>query len=257
MIVKNILKAILPKIIFEFGVYWYKSRHNKSLESFEKDFKLFSSKISDNRFICNWSDTNPCLKDAIPTTPFEPHYTYHPAWASRILAKTKPEKHIDIASSTQFIVVASAFVPIEFYDYRPAPLSLSGLECEKGDLTALPFSDNSINSLSCMHVVEHIGLGRYGDPIDPQGDIKAMSELSRVVAKGGQLLFVVPIGGKAKIEFNAHRIYTYDIIINAFSNLKLENFALITDAQTYNDNSNKEESDKQKWGCGCFHFRKI
>ena len=252
----NILKAILPKFAFEFIVYWHKSRKNKSSEFFEKEFKLFTTKIADNRFICNWADVVPCLKDATATTPFEPHYTYHPAWAARMLAKSMPEKHVDISSSTQFIVIASAFVPIEFYDYRPAALTLSGLDCKRGDLTALPFADNSIPSLSCMHVIEHIGLGRYADPIDPQSDIKAMSELNRVLAKGGQLLFVVPIAGIAKIEFNAHRIYTYEMILKSFSNLKLENFALITDDQKYIENATKELSDKQTWGCGCFLFRK-
>ncbi len=45
----------------------------------------------------------------------------------------------------------------------------------------LPFKGNSVESLSCMHVVEHIGLGRYGDPMDPEGDIEAIKELKRVV----------------------------------------------------------------------------
>jgi len=45
-----------------------------------------------------------------------------------------------------------------------------------------------------MNVVEHVGLGRYGEPLDPEGDIKAMRELRRVLAPGGSLLFVVPVG---------------------------------------------------------------
>ena len=56
--------------------------------------------------------------------------------------------------------MVSAFIPVEFYDYRPAELSLSGLEFKHADLTHLPFADNSVESLSCMHVIEHIGLGR-------------------------------------------------------------------------------------------------
>ena len=39
-----------------------------------------------------------------------------------------------------------------------------------------------------MHVVEHIGLGRYGDQVDPDGDLMAMKELERVTAKLGKLL---------------------------------------------------------------------
>ncbi len=255
MKIAKLLKFLLPKFLFEFIVKIYKSRHSKTFEAFKNEFELFTSKIADDRFACNWTEIVPCLNDATSTIPFEPHYTYHPAWAARILAKTKPAKHIDISSSTQFIVVASAFVPIEFYDYRPASFTLSGLECKKGDLTALPFTDNSISSISCMHVVEHIGLGRYGDPIDPQGDIKAMSELSRVLAKNGQLLFVVPVTGKPKIQFNAHRIYSYDMIVQVFSKFKLEDFTLITDDRRYVESASKQEADRQSWGCGCFLFR--
>ena len=119
-----------------------------------------------------------------------------------------PAKHTDISSSLYFSGIVSAFVPVDFYDYRPADLHLSDLTSAHADLTKLFFANASIDSLSCMHTVEHIGLGRYGDRIDPSGDLKAINELTRVVAAGGSFLFVVPVG-KPKIEFNAHRIYSY------------------------------------------------
>jgi len=256
MRIKKLVKLLSPKIIFETFVIVYKSRHNKTMGSFKKDFMLFASKITDDRFNYDWNDRVPCLKDAVPSTPFEPHYTYHTAWAARILANTKPEKHIDISSSIQFVVVASAFVPVDFYDYRPAPLHLSNLNCKSADITSLPFSDHSVASLSCMHVVEHIGLGRYGDPLDPVGDVKAIKELSRVLAKEGQLLFVVPLAGIAKIQFNAHRIYTFDLVVKLFGELILESFSLINDEAMFIENATKEMADQQSWGCGCFLFKK-
>jgi hypothetical protein len=45
-----------------------------------------------------------------------------------------------------------------------------------------------------MHVVEHVGLGRYGDPIDANGDAQAIKELKCVLWPGGVLYFVVPTG---------------------------------------------------------------
>jgi ubiquinone/menaquinone biosynthesis C-methylase UbiE len=122
----------------------------------------------------------------------------------------------------------------------------------------LPFKDNSLQSLSCMHTIEHIGLGRYGDPIDPQGDLKAIKELKRVVKKGGSLLFVTPIG-KPTIRFNAHRIYSYDQIISYFDGFSLKEFSLLPDdayAAGMIKNASKKLSDKQSWGCGCFWFVK-
>jgi len=200
----------------------------------------------------------PCLYDNTANTAIEPHYTYHPAWAARVLAQTNPPKHIDISSITQFSNIVSAFIPTEFYDYRPANIVLSNYSSGKADLTNLHFESDSIESLSCMHTVEHIGLGRYGDPIDVDGDKKAMNELARVLAPNGNLLFVVPIGD-ARIEFNAHRVYAYQTIIDNFSGLMLKEFSLIPDdfEQTgYIANPSIDIINKQHWGCGCFWFTK-
>lgn len=200
----------------------------------------------------------PLLDDKTATTSFDSHYIYHPAWAARILNETKPGFHIDISSTLQFCSIVSAFIPVKFYDYRPAALYLSNLETGSIDLLALPFEDNSILSVSCMHTVEHIGLGRYGDPIDYNGDIKAMAELSRVLAVGGSLLFVVPVG-QPRIEFNAHRIYNYNYIINNFKSLKLLEFSLIGDNFEEDGmikNAPATLADTQVWGCGCFWFTK-
>ena len=125
-----------------------------------------------------------------------------------------------------FSTIVSAFVPVEFYDYRPAKVRLSNLECKKGDLLSLPFPDNSVESISCMHTIEHVGLGRYGDQIDPDGDIKAAGELVRAVKPGGTLLFVTPVG-KPRIEFNAHRVYSYKQVMDLFQGMKLQEFSLV------------------------------
>jgi hypothetical protein len=106
-----------------------------------------------------------------------------------------------------------------------------------------------------MHTVEHIGLGRYGDEMDPDGDLKAIKEIKRVLAIDGNLLFVVPIG-KPKIMFNAHRIYSYDQIMQYFSDFELKKFSLITDDGDFIQNSTKDTADEQKYGCGCFWFKK-
>jgi len=224
------------------------------------DFMKFKKmKGDDTRFPLTITDCQPKLHDNTGHMSFDRHYMYHPAWAARVLAETKPEKHIDISSVMTFPQLVSAFVPMDYYDYRPADIRLENLHCGKADLVDLPFEDNSIASLSCMHTVEHVGLGRYGDPIDPEGDIKAMKELSRVVAPGGDLLFVVPIGGNPRIQFNAHRIYTYDLVMEAFKDMELHEFALIPDSEEDGDlvrHASKELSDKQRHGCGCFWFKK-
>ena len=106
-----------------------------------------------------------------------------------------------------------------------------------------------------MHTIEHIGLGRYGDEIDPQGDIKSINELKRVLKDGGDLLFVTPVG-KAKIEFNAHRIYSFEQIIEYFSPFALKEFSLIPDIGGLIQNADPSLVKEQSYGCGCFWFKK-
>lgn len=227
---------------------------------FLRDFYKFKnlSEKTDDRFTVKFADTWAHLYDNSPFTYFSTHYVYHPAWAARIVANIKPLFHTDISSTLYFATIVSAFLPVKFYDYRPAKLNLTSLTSEKADLLSLPFEDNSIESISCLHTLEHIGLGRYGDRLDPVGDKKAIEELKRVTKTGGSLIIAVPIG-KPRIIYNAHRIYSYDQITSYFSGFRLKEFSLITDDainKGMNFNSSKEEADKQNYGCGCFWFIK-
>lgn len=222
-----------------------------------QEFKRLES-TTNPRFLLDWQKRWPCLTDDTQQTPFDAHYLYSMAWGARVLATTKPELHFDISSWVYFSTIVSAFIPMHFYEYRPAPIVLSGHKSEHVDILHLPFEDQSVKSLSCMHVVEHIGLGRYGDPLNYDGDMQAMSELRRVVGKGGTLLFVVPMGQPC-IYFNAHRVYSYDSIREYFSDFRIDEFAFLP-----NDSSNGLLYDppldfvnSQTYGCGCFQFTRL
>ena len=250
---KRVNDNIFLKITFKFY------RYMANCFNYLYNFYYFNSLVrKDKRFCMQLKDIKPMLNDNTSNTGFDWHYIYHPAWAARVLSKTKPEFHIDIASTLNFSSIVSAFVPIKFYDYRPADIKLSNFESRYADLTKLPFVSNSIKSLSCMHTIEHIGLGRYGDIIDYNGDLKAINELKRVMKVGGNLLIVVPIG-KPKIVFNAHRIYSYNQIMAYFMGFNLKEFALVLDPgykKRFVTNPDKKTSDTQKYGCGCFWFRR-
>jgi SAM-dependent methyltransferase len=220
-----------------------------------KDFLSYKRADKEKRFRSNLKDFYPQIKDKTVKTNFDSHYVYHTSWAARKVKEINPSKHIDISSSLYFCGIVSAFVPVDFYDYRPADLKLSNLTSKEGDLNNLPFKSDSIQSISCMHTVEHVGLGRYGDPINPNGDIRAINELKRVTSTGGNLLFVTPVG-KPKIEFNAHRIYSYEQIVTYFEGFELNEFSLITDSGDFIENANKDLVKEQKYGCGCFWFVK-
>lgn len=227
------------------------------LPSFIKNYHSFKRLNSKKRFEVKLLDLYPCLCDNTPTTGFDPHYLYHISWATRCVKKINPAKHIDFSSHVYFSSLLSAFIPVDFYDYRPANIILSGLETKGANLINLPFSDNSLSSISCMHVVEHIGLGRYGDPINPEADLKAIQELIRVLAYEGNLLFVVPIG-KPRLMFNGHRIYSYNQILEYFSELLLREFAIIPDnwQNGIEYKPSKEFVDSQSYACGLFWWTK-
>jgi SAM-dependent methyltransferase len=246
------------------GIFWDLARSVRRLwriYKFKTEFSSFRklSLINGSRFAVEWKDRYPCLGDNTKMTGFDRHYIYHPAWAARVLADTEPAEHVDISSTLNFASLVSAFIPVRFYDFRPADVRLTNLTSGSADILCLPFSDDSVGSLSCMHVVEHVGLGRYGDPLDPDGDIKAMRELKRVLAKGGNLLFVVPVG-KPKVMFNAHRIYSYEQIVDCFSGLQLVSFTLISEKMQDGGlilDATARDVAAQNYGCGCFLFTKL
>jgi SAM-dependent methyltransferase len=236
--------------------FWTKITSRISVEFEYRKFKKLAR--DDGRFPIRFSDRRLCIRDKTSTSGFDRHYVYHTAWGARMLAKIRPSKHIDISSLLYFSTLVSAFVPVEFYDYRPANLHLDKLASGAADLRKLPFADASVESLSCMHVVEHVGLGRYGDPIDPQGDLKAIAELKRVVRPGGWLLFVVPVG-EARIRFNANRVYAFDQVKELFAGLELVEWALITDDAKPDGlvaNADQQLFGGQYEGTGCFLFRR-
>lgn len=250
----KIFFANIPGIPF----LWVIFKKIRAYPIFFRDFFRYKKLDADQRFPARFLNMAPQLLDKTNTTRFEPHYTYHPAWAARVLAQTRPKKHVDISSYLPFSTLVSAFVPFEFYDLRPAAVKLDGLACQTGDLMALPFADNSVGSLSCMHTIEHIGLGRYGDEIDPDGDIKAAKELTRVLAVGGNFLFVAPMGS-SELLFNAHRRYSYQNVLNLFPNLRIKEFSLIPD--NYEETGIISHADPklvatQFDACGCFWFTK-
>jgi SAM-dependent methyltransferase len=238
-LVKNIIKFLLLPFVL-------------------KDYIYFQKRDTQHRFAIPIGSIYPCIREKTITTGFDRHYVYHTSWAARIIREIGPLKHIDISSSLYFCGIVSAFIPIEYYDYRPANISLNNLTSNSGDLMCLPFDSNSIMSISCMHVIEHIGLGRYGENIDPQGDLKAIEELIRVTAPGGSILIVVPVG-KPHIEWNAHRVYSYEQILNAFRDITLKKFSLIPEDENNGgliDGANPELVQGEKYGCGCFWFIK-
>ncbi len=217
------------------------------------DYKLFKKSIptGDNNYIISADILYPCLRDKTSFTPIEYTYFYQDTWAARKIFDLAPEHHFDVGSSVKSMALISQCIPVTMVDIRPPEVVLDGFDFKEGSILSLPFNDGSIVSLSSLCVVEHIGLGRYGDPIDPLGSEKASVELSRVLIPGGHLFFSVPVDVDNRIYFNAHRAFTPAKIISLFPHLDL-----VEDAYIYGCKTCAEYDAKKGFGTGLFHFVK-
>jgi SAM-dependent methyltransferase len=193
----------------------------------------------------------PCLFDNISHTPLEPTYFFQDSWAAKHIFDLKPIHHYDIGSSAKTIGILSQFIPITMIDIRPIELKLPNLFFKEGSILELPFEDNSIETLSSLCVVEHIGLGRYGDPIDPFGSEKAIKELKRVLKVDGVILFSVPVDSENKIYFNAHRAFTRDYILELFSG-----FEILDEKYHYGTKIYEQYDAKKGFGTGLYMLPK-
>ncbi len=130
---------------------------------------------------------------------------------------------------------------------------LTFFQDDASELANLP--DGSVDSLSTLHAAEHFGLGRYTDPIDPDGCFKFMSALQRVLAPGGRLYFSVPIG-RERVEFNAHRVFAPRTILDAFAGLAVVSFSFVDDAGDLHENADPLRLPRSEMACGLFEFTK-
>lgn len=203
----------------------------------------------------DFADMQPCLGDWSTHTPFDAHYFYQGAWLSRKIATARPERHVDIGSSVLTVSVLCAWVKTIFLDYRPLKTSLPGLTSVAGSILRLPFADDSVDSLSCLHVIEHIGLGRYGDPIDPLGSVKAAHELQRVLKPGGTLYLSLPVG-RERVCFNAHRVHAPESVERLFPHLRLIEFSFVDDQGNLCERQAIAAATALEYGCGLFVFGK-
>jgi hypothetical protein len=200
-------------------------------------------------------DSYPCLTDRVLATPFDPHYFFQAAWLARRLQQAVAPLHLDVGSSVMMLNVLSASVKTIFVDYRPLSVHLSNLVPLAGDIVCLPVKSGTISSLSCLHVIEHVGLGRYGDPINPAGSELAAAELQRVLQPGGRLFLSVPVG-RERVCFNAHRVFSPDTVRAFFQELQLASFSLVDDSGRMNENVSLEAGVGLEYGCGLFEFVK-
>ena len=233
----------------------YSKVHLKLLNLYSqylKDYnKLKKLMDKDDIYILSKYDAGPCIFDNVGFTQIEPVYFFQDVWFAKKIFESKPENHYDVGSSVKTLSMISQYIPITMVDIRPIGVEVENFNFVKGDILHLPFSDNSIFSLSSLCVIEHIGLGRYGDEIDFLGSEKAVSEIKRVLMNKGNLYISLPVDKSNKVYFNAHRAFTREYIMQLFSDLVLLDEKYIYGSKIFN-----EYSPEKGFGTGLFYFTK-
>ena len=190
------------------------------------------------------------------------HYFHQDIWAARKIFERNPTRHIDVGSRIDgFVAHVACFREIEVYDIRPISYKVRNIRFVQRDL--MKSAEREVcDSLSCLHVIEHFGLGRYGDDIDPWGYKLGFDHVSDLLRPGGAFYFSIPMGPQ-RVEFNAHRVFElrhllYMIEQNGFD---ITEFSFVNDSGSLIENAPLTDETitsncSVNLGCALFDLRK-
>ena len=182
------------------------------------------------------------------------HYFHQDLYVARLIHIAKPEKHLDIGSRMDgFVAHVASFREIEIIDIRPYKNHVKNIRYRQADLMILPPElIDYCDSVSSLHAIEHFGLGRYGDPIDYSGYLKAINNITKILKSGGVFYFSVPIGPQ-RIEFNAHRVFSLKYLSELLSqNYTVHSFSFVDDKGDFFENV-MLTNENISTNCGCYY----
>jgi len=191
------------------------------LPSFIRDCRRYRKGFS-GEFILS-----PCLHDRHEESgDTKNEYFWQDLLVARWIHAARPRKHVDVGSRVDgFVAHLASFRDIEVFDVRPSSAQIPGVIFHKADLAGPGGSqfepEDYCDSLSCLHAIEHFGLGRYNDHIDPLGHERGIANMARMLKTGGTLYLSAPIG-RERVEFNANRIFDPRTIIRIADTYRLK-----------------------------------
>lgn len=289
---KSLIKSILPKpessslAMILYKGYGFISRKKMTKAELENDRASYIAQNTDTRFAISREFDYICRADKYANNgagiESNSDYFIQDIWGARKVTATNPARHYDVGSSVAGFIahLLGANQPTTLIDIRPLPslntsfLNLNGgggLQYLQANATNLEqIADSSLESISALCSIEHFGLGRYGDPIDPMGWEKALLSFERVLKIGGKMYISVPVGQRDKVCFNAHRVYRPQTIIDTLKHCQIREMSYIVGLDTrlcmeYKDGKLHIDEDglgsipdMKNWGVtGLFEFEKV
>ena len=191
------------------------------------------------------------------------HYFHQDLYVAQRIFERDPKRHVDVGSRVDgFVAHVASFREIEIFDVRPLTVQIRNITSRQLDLMqpALDMAEYC-DSLSCLHALEHFGLGRYGDPVDCDGYRKAWENFHQILRVGGVFYFSVPIGPQ-RVLFDGHRVFSIPYLrqmIDAWYDI--ERFVYVDDRGQLIANADLDSPEANnnfncQYGCAIFELRK-
>ncbi len=221
--------SIQPKLIYSSLRGW---------PDFRSDLRKIKGQLRNNADF-KITSLYPVLRERFETNgDLKSHYFHEDLWAAQRIYENKPVKHVDVGSRVDgFVAHVASFREIEVFDIRPQQANIRNIHFVTADFMDVPVSlHDYTDSLSSLNVIEHFGLGRYGDPIDVNGHLKGLENMRKVLKNGGKFYFSTPIGPQ-RIEFNAHRVFSLEYLLRLFKpDYTIDFFSYVDDGGDLHEN---------------------
>ncbi len=237
----------------------------KGLPVYISDYRKLKKQARNSNNLFQLADFTPCLDDKfVESGILEKHYFHQDLLIARRININKPGKHVDVGSRIDgFVAHVASYREIEVFDIRPLERKIPNIKFVQVDFAKEIEQElkNYTDSISCLHAIEHFGLGRYGDIIDYNGYIKGLNNLYEILKPQGKFYFSVPMG-KQRIEFNAHRVFSLKYLLSIFEGkFRIDQFSYINDDDILFENikltdENIENNFKCNYGCAIFELTK-
>jgi SAM-dependent methyltransferase len=238
----------------------------KSFKTYLQDLSQFKRQQKSFEIPFKFGKPYPCLEDKFMESGIaKGHYFHQDLLAARRIYDNSPILHVDIGSRIDgFVSHVASFRKIEVFDIRHLEASITNIKIKCVDFmgTIDAQYNTYCDSLSCLHALEHFGLGRYGDPLMFDGYLKGLENIYNILKKNGKFYFSVPIGPQ-RIEFNAHRVFSVKHLLGLFNDkYRIDFFSYVDDKGDLHENAelNENEVDNNfgcNYGCGIFEMTKL
>jgi len=264
--IKDIVKLIL-RYMGLFGVNPIKAVHSiRGTPAYLAEYRKIKRQVAEADGAFSFGRSYPCLSDRFQESGVvRGHYFHQDLIVAQWVFQNNPQRHIDVGSRIDgFVAHIATFREIECVDIRPLASNAKNIEYIQADMmNSLPDELISCSdSLSCLHVLEHLGLGRYGDPLRWDGHIVGFENLLSMLKPGGKFYFSVPIGPQ-RIEFNAHRVFSIQYLLEMFDGrVEITDFAFVDDNGDLNEQAQLDQHAIETnfgchYGCGIFEMNKL